>query len=74
MCQTASDVAHKMVDYNFGDIENVIPIHDDLIIAGDDFEIHHGMTKHSLMFWKGLAPNSLDSIETKFNTVSVLIR
>ena len=41
MCQTASDVAHKMVDYNFGDIENVISIHDDLIIAGDDFESHH---------------------------------
>ena len=40
MCQTASDVAHKMVDFNFGDIENVILIHDDLIIAGDDFETH----------------------------------
>ena len=40
MCQTASDVAHKMVDYNFGDIENVILIHDDFIIAGDDFESH----------------------------------
>ena len=38
MCQTASDVAHKMVDINFSDIENVIPIHDDLIIAGDDFK------------------------------------
>ena len=38
MCQTASDVAHKMVDYNFGDIEHVILIHDDLIIGGDDFE------------------------------------
>ena len=40
MCQTASDVAHKMVGYNFGDIENVILIHDDLIIGGDDFESH----------------------------------
>ena len=40
MCQTASDVAHKMMDYNFGDIENVISFHDDLIIAGDDFESH----------------------------------
>ena len=39
MCQTASDMAHKM-DYNFGDIENVILIHDDLIIAGDDLESH----------------------------------
>ena len=38
MCQTAIDVAKKMVDYNFGDIENVIAIHDGLIIAGDDFE------------------------------------
>ena len=38
MCQTASDVAHKMVD--FGDIENGILIHKDLIIAGDDFESH----------------------------------
>ena len=26
MCQTASDVAQKMVDYNFDDIENVISI------------------------------------------------
>ena len=40
MCQTASDVAHKMVDHNFGDIENVILSYDDLIIAGDDFESH----------------------------------
>ena len=40
MCQTASDVAHKLVEYNFGDIENVILIHEDLIIAGDDFESH----------------------------------
>ena len=40
MCQTASDVAHKMVDYNFGDIVNVILIHADLIVAGDDFESH----------------------------------
>ena len=40
MCQTTSDMAHKMVDYNFGDIENVILIHDDLTIAGDDFESH----------------------------------
>ena len=38
MCQTASDMAHEMVDYNFGDIENGILIHDDLIMAGDDFE------------------------------------
>ena len=37
MCQTASDVAHKMVDFNFGDIEKVILIHDDLIIRGNDF-------------------------------------
>ena len=27
-----------MVDYNFGDIKNVISIHDDLISAGGDFE------------------------------------
>ena len=40
MYKTASDVAHKMVDYNFGDIENVILINDDLIIAGDAFESH----------------------------------
>ena len=40
MCQTASDVPHKMVDYNFGDIENVSSIHDDLKIAGDVFESH----------------------------------
>ena len=40
MCQAATDMAHKMVDFNFGDIENVIWIHDDLIIAGDDFESH----------------------------------
>ena len=33
MCQTASDVPHKMVDNNFGDIENVILIHD-LIVDG----------------------------------------
>ena len=40
MCQTASELAKKMVDYNFGDIENLILIHDDLIITGDDFESH----------------------------------
>ena len=40
MCQIASDVAWKMVDYNFGDIGNMILIHDDLIIAADDFETH----------------------------------
>ena len=40
MCQTANEVLEKMLDYNFGDIENVTLIHDDLIIAGDDFESH----------------------------------
>ena len=40
MGQTASAMAHNMVDYNFGDIENVISIHVDVIIAGDDFKSH----------------------------------
>ena len=66
MFQTASDVAHKMVDYNFGDIENGILIHDDLIIGVDDFESHD---KHSLVILKGSARVILNSIETKYNTV-----
>ena len=48
MCQTASDVAHQMVDYNFGDIENVILIHDDLIVA--DLK---AMRNTNWWFWKG---------------------
>ena len=39
MCQTAGDVAHKIVDYNFGDIENGILIYY-WIVAGDGFESH----------------------------------
>ena len=35
MCQTVSDVAQQMVDYNFGDINSWW-----LVIAGDDFESH----------------------------------
>ena len=72
MCQTASDMAHKMVDYNFGDIENVILIHDDLIIAGDDFESHDKTLDVDVL--KGPAREILNSVETKYNTVSVLIR
>ena len=49
----------------------MILIHDDLIIGGDDLK---AMTKHSLMFLKGPAREILNSIETKYNTVSVLIR
>ena len=51
MFQTASDVAEKMVDFNFGDIENVILFHDDLINAGDDFETHDKTLIDGL--WKG---------------------
>lgn len=36
----ASDVAQKMVNENFGDIENVTPVHDDLIIGGATQEEH----------------------------------
>ena len=36
----ASDVAQEMVNEHFGDIADVLPIHDDLIIAGMDYEEH----------------------------------
>jgi len=35
-----SCASDRMVDDNFGDIENVLPIHDDLIIAGKDYDEH----------------------------------
>ena len=69
ICQTATDVALKILD--FGGIENVISIHDDLIIAFDDFESH---VKHSLMFFKRPDQEIINYIDTKNNTVSGLIR
>ena len=59
------------MDYNFGDIENQISIHDDLIIAGDDFESHD---KTLIDVFERASSKILNSIEAKYNTVSVLIR
>ena len=61
-----------MVDYNFGDIANLILIHDDLVIAADDFETDDKTLICG--FLKGPDQEILNSIETKSNTVAVLIR
>ena len=46
-------------------------VSDDLIVAGDDFESHD---KTLIAVLKGPAREIFNSIETKYNTVSVLIR
>ena len=44
----ASDVAQKMVEDHFGDIDGVLPVHDDLIIAGKDKAEHDAILRRVL--------------------------
>ena len=62
----ASDVAQEMVNRHFGDLQNVLPIHDDLIVAGRDYDEHDKTLKE--VFERARASN------IKFNRKKIQYR
>ncbi|EDO43256.1 predicted protein [Nematostella vectensis] len=55
----ASEVAQKMVEEHFGDIEGVLPVYDDIIVSG---KTEAEMTKHCARYWREPETGTLDSI------------
>ena len=46
--QCASEIAQKMVEEHFGDIEGVLPVYDDIIVTGET-EIEHDRAQHKVL-------------------------